>query len=542
MSFDLTPYLGLLFLSAVVTAGLGVYAWLHRSMPGAAPFSLLMFDATLWSLANALEMSSELLPEKLFWANLQYLCFATIPVLWLAVALHFTGHQRWLTAPRTAQLLALPALTNLLVWTNPAHGLIRRDVFLDMAGPFPVIGKTYGPWIYLHTAYSYFLMLAAFLLLLRALSVPSRVYRGQVVSLLVGLSLPLTWNILYVTGYSLDPRHDLTPAILSLAGGVAAVGLFRFRLFDILPVAHDAVLNSLEDGIIVVNALNRLAAINPAAQKILGRPAASMVGRPAEELFGSRPEIVQFIQKGQDRQIELSLPAPNGDRYYDLSLSPLIDPFGRDIGQLVILHDITDRKQVEEDLRSLSHIDPLTGLFNRRKFDEVLQQEITRARRYNQPLALIMIDVNEMKYINDHFGHSSGDEALLAVAKSIRPTRRFDTAARVGGDEFALILPGTPAEGACQAAWRMYSSLLEMRLNLDSSRSGAGILNQDPLPRESVSITMSLGVAELEPEDDDLGKALLARADAAMYRAKKGNLGCVVVKGQGFRANPKPLG
>ena len=532
MSFDLTPYLGLLFLSAVVTAGLGVYAWLHRSMPGAAPFSLAMFDATLWSLANALEMSGDQLPEKLFWANFQYLSYSTIPVLWLLIALHFTGRQRWLTPSKTVLLLAIPVLTNLLVWTNPAHGLIRRDVFLDTAGPFPVIGKTYGPWIYIHMAYSYLLMLVAVLLLLRALSVPSKVYRGQVLSLLVGLCLPLAWNILYVTGFSLYRRHDLTPSVLSLAGGVAAVGLFRFRLFDILPIAHDAVLNSLEDGIIVVNALNRLAAINPAAQELLGKPSASLVGRPVEEVFLSKPEIVHFIQSGRDHQIELDLPAPNGHRYYDLSLSPLIDPFGRAIGRLVILHDITDRKQVEEELRSLSHIDPLTGLFNRRKFDEVFQQEVTRARRYNQPLSLIMIDVNEMKFINDHFGHSSGDEALLAVAKSIRPTRRFDTAARVGGDEFALILPGTPADGAGQAAWRMYSSLSEVRLNLTPSQSGAGILAQDPLLPEAVSITMSMGVAELEQDDDDLGKALLDRADAAMYRAKKSSLGCVVVRGE----------
>jgi hypothetical protein len=91
MHFQYIPYIWILLVSAVVTAALGIYAWRHRDVSGAASFAVLMLAALVWSLANALEMAGTDLPTKLFWANVQYLCYVTLPVAWLALALHSPG-------------------------------------------------------------------------------------------------------------------------------------------------------------------------------------------------------------------------------------------------------------------------------------------------------------------------------------------------------------------------------------------------------------------------------------------------------------------
>jgi diguanylate cyclase (GGDEF)-like protein len=141
-----------------------------------------------------------------------------------------------------------------------------------------------------------------------------------------------------------------------------------------------------------------------------------------------------------------------------------------------------------------------------------MQREIVRARRYGKPLSMIMIDVDNLKSVNDRFGHAAGDQVLRQVASCIQPTRASDLAARVGGDEFALILPETPSGGAEQVAWRLLEAVHTVRLDFDSA------------------ISMSLGIAQLESGDDGEGETLLARADKAMYRAKRGRLGCAVAK------------
>jgi hypothetical protein len=189
MHFQYIPYLWILIASAAVTAALGTYAWRHRTVPGATPFAVLMLLAVVWSLANALEMAGTDLPTKLFWANVQYLCYVTLPVAWLALALQYTYRGEWLTRRNLALLTIEPLITVALVWTNDLHGLMRRNVHLDTAGPFPVIGKTFGPWFWVHAAYTYVLILLTLYLFVAALR-GSPLYRRQTQLLLIRAFCP----------------------------------------------------------------------------------------------------------------------------------------------------------------------------------------------------------------------------------------------------------------------------------------------------------------------------------------------------------------
>lgn len=156
-------------------------------------------------------------------------------------------------------------------------------------------------------------------------------------------------------------------------------------------------------------------------------------------------------------------------------------------------------------LARLSETDALTGLANRRGFFERLDAEIARSRRYREPLALLLVDLDRLKHINDRHGHRAGDEAIRTVADVIRSElRRPDLGARVGGDEFAVVAPRTPRQAAL---------VLAERIRLAISRRSA-----------PDRLTASIGVTTVEPERDRLPRAaadLVRAADRAMYDAKR---------------------
>ncbi len=166
-------------------------------------------------------------------------------------------------------------------------------------------------------------------------------------------------------------------------------------------------------------------------------------------------------------------------------------------------------KAANQSLEALSRHDALTGLANRRYFDELKDVEFRRAMRHKTPLAVLMCDVDFFKFYNDTYGHMLGDECLKQVAETLRGVfgRSGELAARIGGEEFVVVLPNINAEQAVNAAQRLRSSLAAREL----PHSGSTV---------SPFVTLSIGVAELDPQTMDHFDQLLQRADQALYRAK----------------------
>lgn len=160
-------------------------------------------------------------------------------------------------------------------------------------------------------------------------------------------------------------------------------------------------------------------------------------------------------------------------------------------------------------LEELSRSDPLTGLANRRHFDEIKEVEFRRALRLGQPLTVLMCDVDFFKRYNDHYGHAQGDDCLRAVAETLRYvfSRAGEVVARLGGEEFVVLLPGVDAESALRSADRLQQRLAERALPHEASTV-------------SPHVTLSVGLAVLDPESIDQFDQLLRRADEALYRAK----------------------
>lgn len=199
-------------------------------------------------------------------------------------------------------------------------------------------------------------------------------------------------------------------------------------------------------------------------------------------------------------------------RWLFFTATPIRDDSDTILGAVQTLQDVTERKLVEDELREsekryreMSITDSLTKLYNSRHFFRQLRQEVERAKRYEEPLSLILLDIDNFKGYNDTYGHLEGDRVLAVLAEVIRRNlRTADTAFRYGGEEFTIILPETEGENAVLVAERLRKGFEETVLS--------------PLPRSEVHMTVSVGVAQYLP--DELEDVFIKRADGAMYTAK----------------------
>ncbi len=268
-------------------------------------------------------------------------------------------------------------------------------------------------------------------------------------------------------------------------------------------------LQAVPHGLAVLDRVGRFAFVNEAGARLLAWPAgAGLVGRSWREAFDAAvSERLEHEAFARARGGETWCGDATARRHdgVHVQLEVLVAPFGD--GRFVLaLRDVSETRRLEERLGALAHRDPLTGLPNRRLFEDRLEIALAQAHRYRHRVALLFIDLDRFKQVNDSFGHAAGDELLRGVAERLSAAvREGDTVARLAGDEFTLLLPGIHyAEDLAAISRKLVESL----------RKPFRLQNRD------VHVTASGGIS-LYPEDGEEGEALLKCADTAMYRAKE---------------------
>ena len=342
--FYLIPYL----VAIITSGGIALYAWRRRAVAGALPLAIWTMGDTLRSFGFFLVLTSPTLEGKIFWDNF-HLLGGIIPVI-ATIFFAFQYTDRKLSHPkRTLALLSiLPAIFMLLVLTDGLHGLVRANARFFPHENLPGLVYDYTLPLMINILYGYGLVFAGIALLIVKAIRSHWIYRAQVATIIIGLFLPMSGLALTLTNVII---YRASLAFFIPAGNlIIAWGLFRYRLFDIVPVAHHAVFESMTDAVIVLDSQRRVVDFNPAARRLIDRLSPGAIGQSTKEVFTKWPDLVERFDEIDELHTVLETETDEGLSHQDVNISPLYDNRGRLIGRLIVVRDITAYVQAEEEV------------------------------------------------------------------------------------------------------------------------------------------------------------------------------------------------
>ena len=633
-----TPWVPFLFMGAGIYLMLALALLRRHYGPGTRTVGLSMLAVTVWTVGAIAEWTSGSAEATLLSAKFKYtgvVLVSPLILLFFVQYLEQIALRRW----QIAALFAIPVATIAVTWTNDLHQWMWINSSLEGPGIWDMRAH-WGPWFWrVHLPYSYLTMATGILALAIEWWRGSKLHRSQVAVLFIATLLPTVVNVLFILGF-FPGNFGPTPIALAASSILYAWGFLRLEIFRRSPIAYHAVLEHMQDGVVVVDAYDRVVDLNPAAARLCGRQEmGDFVGHRLDEILplpapsGRSDQTSNIVsvcfEDERGRRLEMTVSpirvasgslrgrvillrdvseryaaekalhqsealirslvdvSPNGI----LRLRPRIDPTGvirdficlfantaaaawvgrpqadlvgkpfknfakphtpflfqafRDVlvtregcdleravrhhGREVWLRflavpaesdlvvtcvDITETKHREQQMAAAASEDPLTGLLNRRGFEADAGTLLAGASTRMERGALLYIDLDGFKQINDSLGHEVGDLLLCELASRFQQcTRGPDLLSRIGGDEFVMLLIDVDRAGALDVAERVTRTARE------------------PIRIESGEVVcpVSIGVA-LYPEAGRDLKRLLQTADRTMYRAKAAGGGVACADG-----------
>lgn len=475
------PYVLALLLVTAITLGLAVVVWQRRPATGVRPFVVLALAAGSWAIGYALELGSVSLAARLFWAKFTYLGISGAPLAWAAFTLEYAGLGRCLTRRNILIVLIEPLIILALVITNGSHHLIWSSLRLVRTPGFTTLEYVHGPAFWVHVAFSYTAVIIGTYLIVWSLVRKPPLYRRQAAALLTAAFAPWLGNVLYLTDLNPFPYLDLSPFAFGVSGLAVGLGIFSFRLLDVVPVARSAVIENMKDGVVVLDAYQRVVDLNPTAQRILGVSVSTAIGQPIEQVWGQWGAIFEAGDEVEERLIT-DVAVGNGRPRYalDVRRSPLYRE-ERLIGYAIVLHDVTERKLMEQTL--ITERSRSAAALDRRSAEmSVLNTVVTTIHESLDLPAILEVTLSQMIAL---FGVSGMECHLLEEGGHLRlaARREVETVLAGGTPEAALSRPDsapgralsssrpvydgvrpvvTPTPRAAVAHQRMYQSVLSI--------------------------------------------------------------------------------
>ena len=311
-------------------------------------YGLLTLGVAIWSIFYSFELSSSSLEQILFFLKLEYIGISLLPALWIIFVLKFVGREALLNKKNTF-LIFLPGIITLIgVWTNEYHHLHYISFGVDYTNQFPLFEFKPGLLYIFHTVYFYTLLFVGLLIQLIKFINADSVYRRQNVIIVLGTLIPMIFNITYLMGYRPMEHLDLTPYAFILTTMLIGIGLIRFKLFDIIPIARDKVIEVMQDGVLVLDTQNRIIDLNTKMKQIINENYSKAInlGDSFEQYFHSEAILIQLIKNQKNSEYEWSV----NQKTFDIKLSPLLENGISFNGVILLFSEVSDRKAVENKL------------------------------------------------------------------------------------------------------------------------------------------------------------------------------------------------
>ncbi|MBI3157989.1 MAG: SpoIIE family protein phosphatase [Chloroflexi bacterium] len=350
MNFETNLVTIFLMAAAMALFALGVYSWSRRDQQAGRTLAWMLFAGAWWAFCDALQWSMADLAAQQFWLRVKYLGIVAVPVYWFAFAAYYTETWRPESLRARLALGLIPVLTVAMVFTNDLHHWMWKSVVPVQALGLRGLVTARSTWFTIHSLYSYILVLSGVGLILRAILRQPQRYRRAAPGLLVGVLTPLIVNMLVIGGVVDVGAIDPTPFAFVVTGLGFSWSLFSNRLLEVISIAHEAVVRSINDGVIVLDAHGSIVDVNPAAEMLLNDSARSLVGKPASALERRLPGLGNPADQAAYQERDLAVEHAGRQTFLGLRVHPVHGPEGQLVGRVLHLSDISRRKQAEANL------------------------------------------------------------------------------------------------------------------------------------------------------------------------------------------------
>jgi PAS domain S-box-containing protein len=338
------------FMAVAVSTGTVIILWRFGKSPEVKYLILVEILAAIWALTYGIEFLRDDLESKKFWSQLSYLGISFLPVCYFFFATTFSQKKNILKPGIITLLLILPFLTVPVAMTNEYHHLLWKNVTLN--AETNMLNISHGSWFWIFWIYSITLIVAGLFNLFRSIYYFTAYYRSQVGTLMIATLIPLGGNIMYVTGINPLPGFDWTPVLFVFTGLVITFGVMKYRIFDLVPFARNKLIDTMSDGVVVINSEGFIEDYNPAVTKIFKLEAGDLRRKRFSKVFEKYGTLLEVIEEGKGSISEITLDIPGGQKFYQIRITIIYDRNHKLSGRLIQVNDVTSLKQTESRLKA----------------------------------------------------------------------------------------------------------------------------------------------------------------------------------------------
>jgi diguanylate cyclase (GGDEF)-like protein/PAS domain S-box-containing protein len=479
-------------------------------------FSALVLCISVYLFGYLMIINNNNLQEMIFWNQIQYIGLPFISVLWLVVALLYTKTVYSLKTRTALLLFSVPVITFFIRLTNSLHHFFYTNWEVRQFSGYYSLYMERGFWYYVNISYTILcLLLTVVIYFIGYLKNKVGYTKPHFLVFLFASLLPFIGIVLILFAFE-EWSIDYSALIMPVSLLIISYGIFKYDFLEIRTLARETIFENNLTGMVVLGPGKRIIDYNKAAEKFFEAINISLNNYPIEQILNREPKLLEIFEGENSR--DFSLVIDGEERFFEIDVVPLGNHHDGNTRMLKSIRDVTEEKKVQDKLKFLATIDSLSGLYNRAEFMNLAKREFARAKRNNEELSLLVMDLDNFKIINDTFGHAAGDEIIREIGSIIMTSfRKTDIAGRVGGEEFAVVLKDASLEEAKKVAEKFRETV-----------AGKKVIYEE----QEISIMVSIGVAAIHGNTDDISdfEDMLKMADIALYKAKAKGRNRVEVK------------
>ncbi|NLZ39615.1 MAG: diguanylate cyclase [Firmicutes bacterium] len=477
-------------------------------------FSALVLCISIYLFGYLMIINSSNLQEMIFWNQFQYFGLPFISVLWLLVALLHTKTIYSLNTSRAILLFSIPVITFFMRLTNHWHHLFYTKWEAKQFYGYYSLYMERGFWYYINISYTILcLLLTVIIYFIGYQRNKIDNTRSHFFVFLFASLLPLIGIALVL--FAFDERSiDYSALIMPVSLLIISYGILKYDFLEIKTLARETIFENNFAGMVVLGPGKRIIDYNKAAENFFAAVNITLKNYPIEHVLAGEPKLLEIFESVDSQ--DFSLLIDGEERFFEIDVLPLGDSRDGNTRMLKSIRDVTEERKMQEKLKFLATTDSLSGLYNRAEFMNLAQREFSRAKRNNEELSLLIMDLDNFKTINDTFGHAAGDEVIREMGSMIKSSfRRTDIAGRIGGEEFAVVLKNASLADAKRLAEQFRENIARRKVIFG---------------KQEIGVTVSIGVASIRNNNDASNNItdILKIADDALYKAKAKGRNCVV--------------